>query len=633
LKHHSFPFAPLALLALVPACLLLGGCASMAPAPPAPAPAPGPAVDSLALAAESLGAAEAAPPRHRVALPPPARNPVRLSALSLREKAAQLVMPWIAGDYWATDAAAMDSARRLASVDGVGGFIVSTAASPYDVAEKLNALQRAARIPLLIASDLEAGLASRVRGGTAFPGNMALGATDRELDAYEVGRVAAIEGRAIGIHLDFAPVVDVNNNPLNPIINVRSFGEAPARVAALGTAFIRGLREHGMLSTAKHFPGHGDTETDSHIALPVLAGGLARLDSVELVPFRAAVAAGTDAVMAGHLAVPGLAGPNPLPASLSPVVLDTLLRDSLGFRGLVVTDALNMGAIVSRYGAARAAVMAFEAGADLLLMPVNVEETIDSLLAAVARGEVSAARLDSSVARVLAAKTRLGLFAQRLVDVDRVAAEVGTASHAALAQDISQRSLVLVKDSLGLAPLPPSRRHRVLVIAYGDENSGAVGATFVAAVRSAMDTLRTFRLWPASGPASLDSARAAAAGADAVVFLAASRPTAWHPDAVDIPTPVAELVNGLAAGGTPVIAVSLGSPYVLSQIPAVATYVTAWSDTDPIEFALARALLGLAPITGRLPVSLPPAYPAGTGLQRSGPEEAAPTAPSPSPGP
>jgi len=575
------------------------------------ATAAAPAVPPAAPLAPSDGAA--APSESTAFASVPGVPPLHLT---VREKAAQLVMPWIAGDYWATDAAAMDSALQLVADDGVGGLIVGVGSSPFDIAEKLNALQRAARVPLLIASDLESGLSARVRGGTSFPGNMALGATDRELDAYEVGRVVALEGRAIGIHLDFAPVVDVNNNPRNPIINVRSFGENPRRVADLGDAFIRGLREHGMLSTAKHFPGHGDTGTDSHIALPAITVSRARLDSVELVPFRAAVREGTDAVMAGHLAVPGLAGADAPPATLSPAVLDTLLRGELGFRGLIVTDALNMGAVVSRYGAAQAAVRALEAGADLLLMPVSARATVDALADAVARGEVSEARLDSSVARVLAAKARLGLFRQRLVDVDRVAQAVGTAADAALAQDISQRSLVLVKDSLGLVPLPAARRHRVLVVAYGDENSRDVGAALTGALRGSVDTIRALRLWPASGPASFDSVRTAAAGAGAVLFLAASRPTAWHPDAVDIPDGVAALISQLATGGAAVVAVSLGSPYVLGEILPVSSFVAAWSDTDPIERAVARALLGLAPVTGRLPVSLPPAYPAGSGLPR-----------------
>jgi len=609
LKHSSSPFAVFAVLPLACAC-----ARTVATTPVAEAPAP----------AEALAAAPAPlPPDTAAFLPGPAAPPL---ALTLREKAAQLVMPWIPGEYWASDAGAFTAALQQVD-EGVGGFIVGVGSSPYDIAEKLNALQRAARVPLLIASDFESGPGARIREAPAFPGNMALGATDRELDAYEVGRVIAVEARAVGIQFDFAPVVDVNNNPANPIINVRSFGEKAQRVAALGSAFIRGLREHGMLSAAKHFPGHGDTGTDSHIALPLVTATRARLDSVELVPFRAAVREGADAVMTAHLAVTGLSGEGSPPATLSPFVLDTLLRQDLGFRGLVVTDALNMGAIVSRYGASQAAVLALQAGADILLMPADPKGAIDAIVDAVGRGLVSEARLDSSVARVLAAKARVGLFDGRLVDVSRIAAVVGDTADVAIDQDISQRSLVLVKDSLALVPLPAARRRHVLVVSYGNEAYREVGGTFTAAIRSALDTLRTIRLWPASGPASLDSVRAEAALAGAVVFLAASQPTAWRPDAVVIPGQVAALVDSLAAAGAPVIAVSLGSPYVLAQIPNVPAYVAAWSDTEFIERALARAVLGMAPITGKLPVTLPP-YPVGTGLSRSARTE--PGAPAPS---
>ena len=613
MTHRSASFARFAVL------LVGTGCARAIATSPGPGPAPSP----TPLAASESTLAHL-PPDTVVFLPGPSIPPI---ALTLREKAAQLVMPWIPGDYWPSDGAAV--ATALQQVDeGVGGFVVGIGPSPYDIAEKLNTLQRASRLPLLIAADFESGPGARIRESVAFPGNMALGATDRELDAYEVGRVIATEGRAVGIQFDFAPVVDVNNNPLNPIINVRSFGENPQRVAALASAYIRGLREHGMLSAAKHFPGHGDTGTDSHIALPVVTASRARLDSVELVPFRAAVREGTDAVMTAHLAVTGLGGEGSPPATLSPFVVDTLLRHGLGFQGLVVTDALNMGAIVSRYGASQAAVMALEAGADILLMPADPKAAIDAVVDAVSRGDVSEARLDSSVARVLAAKARVGLFQSRLVDINRIAAAVGTAPDVALAQDISQRSLVLVKDSLGMVPLPAARRRHLLVVSYGNEAYREVGGTFSTSVRSAMDTLRTFRLWPASGPASFDSLRAEAAAASAVVFLAASQPTAWRPDAVDIPAPVAALIDSLAANGAPVAAVSLGSPYVLAQIPHVPAYVVAWTDNEITERALARALLGMSPITGKLPVTLPPAFPAGTGLERAARVDAgAPAAP------
>ncbi len=597
--HRPSPLSPTAVLVT-----LLAACAHRPPAAPPGSilEVPEPAVEEPALPAAD--SARAAPD---------------LALLSVREKAAQLVMPWIGGEYWADDNAAMLAALQLAREEGVGGFVVGISASPYDLAAKLNALQRAARLPLLIAADLESGPGMRFRGGTAFPGNMGLGATGRELDAYEVGRVTAVEARAVGVHWVFAPVLDVNNNPANPIINTRSFGEDPRLVAALGTAFLRGIEEHGLLATAKHFPGHGDTGVDSHLAMPVIAGDRARLDTVELAPFRAAVGAGVDAVMTGHLAVPSLTGPDGPPATLSRAVLDSLLRGAMGFRGLVVTDALSMGAIVSRYGAAQAAVRAFQAGADVLLMPRDAASAIDALTAAVESGAVSEARLDSSVSRLFAAKTREGLWARRLVDLRQVGSAVGTAPDWALAQEIAARSVVLVRDTLRLVPLPPERRRDVVVAAFGDDGGSSVGAALAAALRSSLDTVREFRLYPASGPASYDSVRAAAAGAGAVVFVASPRPAAWRPDAVSVSPTLAALIEELALAGRPVVLVSLGSPYVLAQVPHVPAFLVAWSSSEPTERAAAQALLGLAPVTGRLPVSLPPLYPVGTGLQRGGP--------------
>ncbi|HEY2806012.1 MAG TPA: glycoside hydrolase family 3 protein, partial [Gemmatimonadales bacterium] len=407
-----------------------------------------------------------------------------LATMTLREKAGQLVMPWFSGEYWSADADPMVAALRLVREEGVGGFVVGLGGSAYDLAAKFNALQRASKLPLFIAADLESGPASRIRMATAFPGNMALGASGREQDAYDTGAIIAMEGRAAGINFVFAPVVDVNNNPANPIINTRSYGEDAARVGDLGAAFIHGLREHGMLATAKHFPGHGDTGTDSHLALPVIMAGRARLDSVELVPFRIATRAGVDAVMSAHIAMPGITGGSDLPATLSPMVLDTLLRQDVGFGGLIVTDALNMGAIVNKYGAAQAAVLALKAGADILLMPTDPHAAIDAVVEAVERGEVSEARLDSSVERIVDAKARTGLFRQRLVDLDAIAGIVGIRAHQDLAQQIAQRSLVLVKDSLGIVPLVGERRRRALVISYGDETNETVGAVFAATLKA-----------------------------------------------------------------------------------------------------------------------------------------------------
>ncbi len=536
--------------------------------------------------------------------------------LTLRERIGQLVMPWIGGEYWATDQDAMAAALRLVSEQRVGGFVVGLGGSAYDLAAKFNALQRASRLPLLIAADLESGPSMRIRGATPLPGNMALGASGREEDAYAVGEVIAREGRAVGIQMVFAPVVDVNNNPSNPIINTRSYGEDPARVGMLASAFIHGLRANGMLATAKHFPGHGDTDTDTHLALPVIAVSRSRLDSIELAPFRAAVAAGVDAVMTAHVSVPVLTGDAAVPATLSAVILDTLLRGELGFRGLVVTDALDMGAIVSRYGPGGAALRALQAGADILLMPSDPQAAIDAIHAAVLTGEVSEARLDSSVARILAAKAGTDLFRRRTVELGAIARVVGSRRHAELADSITRRSLVLVKDSFNLVPL--ATRHAV-VVAYGDEGNTTIGVVFARTLRTGVPSVPLFRLYPASGPASFDSVRAAVrAGGGPLIFVSAPRPAAWRPDAVNLPDSVAALVGSLVAGGTPVLAVSFGSPYILGQIPRTPTFLAAWAATEFAERAAAEALLGRADVSGRLPVALPPIAVLGGGLMRAG---------------
>ncbi len=286
-------------------------------------------------------------------LPQPVAIDAVLAKLTMRQKVAQLVVPWLGGNYMALDDSAFQIATRWVDTLEVGGIIISVG-SPYDIAAKLNTLQRRSKLPLLVSADLEWGAAMRVVGATAFPYIMAAGATGNEHDAYTIGRVAALEGRAVGIHVNFAPDADVNNNPLNPIINTRSFGEDPHAVARLVRAYVHGLQDNGMLATLKHFPGHGDTDADSHLGLPTIRVDYQRLDSVELVPFRAGIEAGAQVVMSAHIAFPAFTGD--APATLSAAMLTGVLRDSLKFKGLVVTDALQMGAIVAKYGAGEAAV-------------------------------------------------------------------------------------------------------------------------------------------------------------------------------------------------------------------------------------------------------------------------------------
>jgi len=533
-----------------------------------------------------------------------------LRSLSLRQRIGQLVFPWLLGSYSALDGEGLDS--MLAAIDSleIGGIIVSLG-TPMDAAGKLNLLQRRSRHPLLISADLEYGTAMRLRGGTAFPMPMAFGATGRELDAYELGRVTALEARAVGIHLTFSPVADVNNNPANPIINTRSFGEDPNAVGTLVAAYVRGANEHGLYTTAKHFPGHGDTGVDSHISLPVTPGCWDRLDTLELAPFRRAIAAGVTAIMTAHVAVPCVDGPGGLPATLSARIMTDILRDSLGFEGLVVTDALVMGAIVERFGAGESAVLAFEAGADLLLMPSSIRTAVDAMVVAVESGRITHERLDRSVRRLLTLKADLGLFARRTVPLDSIPTVVGRRAFQAIADDIAQRSLTLV--ARGPLDTFRGRPGRTAVVTYADENNLSIGGDLLRELRLLGDTVTTFRLYPASGPLSYDSARSVVAGMPRVIFATGVRPIAWRGH-VALPDSLASLVLGTAAN-RPSMLVSFGSPYLLNQLPGFAGgYLIAWSNVLATERAAARAIVGTEPIVGRLPISLGVAYPTGSGI-------------------
>ena len=533
-----------------------------------------------------------------------------LAGLTVRQRVGQLVIPWLSGSYTALDDSLYQVAARWVDSLEIGGLIISVG-SPLDIATKLNALQLRSRLPLLISADLEWGAGMRVVGATAFPQIMAVGATGDPHDAFTIGAAAAVEGRAVGIHVNFAPDADVNNNPANPIINIRSFGEDPRAVSRLVAEYVRGLHEHGMLATLKHFPGHGDTETDSHIGLPVITAGYARLDSLELVPFRAGIAAGADVVMSAHIAFPALTGSSE-PATMSAAVLTGLLRDSLRFPGLVVTDALMMGAIVAKYGAGEATVRAFLAGSDLLLIPADADSAVLAMTAAVASGRVTRERLAQSVRRVLEIKRRLGLLEHRTVPIDSIPLVVGSRRFQDAANDLAVRSLTLVRDVGGRLHALRARSRRLALIAYADEQNSSVGALLTDLLRQGGDTVDFFRLWPMSGTLSYDSARAVIARASATVFVANVRPISWKGN-IALPDSLAQLIS-LTDATRPTVLVSLGSPYLLNQTPTVRSYLIAWSGVRASERAVALALLGRVPIGGHLPTRIPPDYPLGWGV-------------------
>jgi beta-N-acetylhexosaminidase len=563
-------------------------------------------------------------------LPPPTRQldttawvERSLAGLSLRDRVAQMVTVWSLGDYTSFEDTTFAELLRWVDVEHVGGLTISLG-TPVEVAHKLELLQRRSALPLLISSDLEPSLMRletavypayllETGGATQFPPAMAIAATGRDEDAYDVARAIAREGRSVGIHVNFAPVVDVNNNPNNPVIGTRSFGEDPARVARLSAHFVRGTRDGGMLSTAKHFPGHGDTDVDSHVGLPVVTASPDRLRDVELPPFRAAIAAGADMVMSAHIALPALGGDSTTPATLRPDVMRTLLRDTLGFRGTVVTDALSMEGVGKGYSVEQGAVMSVLAGADILLKPNDVARTIDAVVAAVQRGELTAARIDSSVTRLLWLKARAGLATSRATNLDSVHAVVGSRANRALSQDVASRALTLIRDSGPLVPVAASTR--ISLVVYSPESEVKAGRALTRELARLRPGTRTAgRIGPGSAAPVLDSVARSINESDVVVIAAFVRRVEGEGRAT-VPPHIAAWIDSLSSSRRAIV-VAFGNPYVLRQFPKAQAYINAFGIGDALEIAVARALSGARGITGRSPVSLPGFFSMGDGLTR-----------------
>ncbi|HKP15553.1 MAG TPA: glycoside hydrolase family 3 protein, partial [Gemmatimonadaceae bacterium] len=575
-----------------------------------------------------------------------------LATLSLRDKAAQMVWPWVLGDYTATDDPTYRRVERLVREQHLGGIIISVG-SPTEIASKLNALQQASTVPLLVGADLETGAAFRARGGyflpnaidlggaTYFPYAMGIGATRDTAFAYQMGRATAREGRALGIHMAFAPVLDVNNNPKNPVISLRSFGENPQLVAQLGAAFVRGIQENGMLATGKHFPGHGDTEQNSHLELARVGASAARLDSVELVPFRAAVQAGVRGIMTFHGQLPGL-DTSSLPATLNPRIMTDLLRGRMGFRGLLVTDALDMNGVLGKMTMTEVTQRAVVAGNDVLLMPTDIPGAISAIVDGVRQGLFPESRIDESVRKLLLAKQEMGLARQRLTDVQAMHAVVGDSTSVANARLAAERAITLVKDSLGVVPfggLPSTSR--VVSVTIAPRTDLGAGVTFNAELARVFPALRSISLTteqvfdatvaaaaapgqnaqyiatpqPRLLPALVDNALRGAQGADLVIvssYFGASSSTSR----LAAPEGMADLLNGLQKAGTRVVLATFSNPYIAQDLPSVSSYLVAWGGSPLMQRAAARALLGLAPITGQLPITIPSVAPYGAGLRR-----------------
>lgn len=559
-----------------------------------------------------------------------------VSELSLDEKIGQLFV--YAGHGTFMNEASPSYQRFLHQIrDNHVGGILWFVSDVYETAWLNRQLQSEAKIPLLISADLEAGMGMRFPDATFWPWPMAIGATGDPSLAEKEGAMIASEAKHLGINHIYAPVGDVNNNPDNPVINARSFGEDPERVAGFVSAFIRGVQSENVLATVKHFPGHGDTQIDSHRSLATLAVSRARLDAVELVPFRAAIAADVASVMTAHLSVPALDDtPAPIradrvpqenpytadlsevtrgaamPASLSQPITETLLRQELGFRGLVITDALDMGALVDHFTAGEAAVRAIEAGADLLPKSTDTDAAIRGVKEAIRSGRLSEARIDRSVERIIAAKARVSPSVGEMEDIFR---GVDPPAHRAVAGEIATRAITLVREMPDM--LPVRRAARVVELVVSDfPESGFVLGDFDRELRARLSAPPArFTLDRTSNASDLEPLMTALKNADLVIIGFTVRVRSGE-GKVGVPSLALKAIDAIGALNLPRLAVSFGTPYLLREVPALETYIAAYGLQPVMQVAAVRAIFGESVISGRLPVTIPGLYPRGSGIQK-----------------
>jgi len=564
-----------------------------------------------------------------------------LRAMTLDQKIGQLITSSSESTFISSDSARFDELAGRVKALGIGGmhlfggsepapavllnpaYGTVTLGHPLAAASLLNRLQQASALPLLNTADFEAGVGFRIQGATVFPRLMAFGAAGDDRLAYEAARVTAVESRALGVHVNFAPIVDVNNNPRNPVINVRAFGEDPEVVGRLGAAYVRGLQDAGMIATIKHFPGHGDTDVDSHLGLPTIAHDRARLDRVELPPFRAGIAAGAGAVMSAHVQMPAIDPGAFAPATLSRAALTGLLRGELGFNGLIYTDSMGMDAVSRRLSPGEAAARAFAAGNDVVLHSPDDAAAVEGIRQAVASGAIPMAQIDASVRRILEAKARLGLHGRRLVDLDAVPAKVGTRAHRAVAEEVSRRAITLVKDARNQVPLKLPSGARVLYLSVLDYPMGwriaAPSRTFIPELQKRWPNVTAIELSDRSTASELQLVRAMASRYDAIVAGIFVR-TASYSGRMDLAPPLTRLLQDLArateASGQPLVAAFFGNPYVTTFLPELPAMIVTYDYYDLAEASAVRALVGEAPITGRLPIALPGLAKVGEGISR-----------------
>lgn len=557
----------------------------------------------------------------------------KLKKMTIDEKIGQMIHIGVNADYMNQDSATFQEFKRHVTENKVGGIIVFVG-GVYDSVHFVNRMQELAEIPLLISADFETGVAMRFPDTINFPWAMGIAATGNPEFARREGELAAKEIRALGIQWDFAPVVDVNNNADNPVINVRSYGENPQDVGRFANEFMLGLQSGNVLATAKHFPGHGDTAVDSHRGLPEINFTRERLEQTEFIPFRDIINKGVGSVMVSHIAMPQLDSEkvqplkksekpsyaeseiiteaSTIPATLSNNIVTKILKNDMKFDGLVVTDAMDMSGLTLYFNQEEAAVRAVLAGNDVLLKPSNGDAPIRGLREAVKQGRITEARIDESVRKILAWKYKLGLEKKQYTPLDSIDRVVASQETQKLSDEIAQNAITLVKNDGNSLPLKAGQKVLVLCVTNGEDRNSVGGTLTRTLARNGLQIERV-AIDERATEKEIENALKKASEADVVVAGLFGRVRSGAKNSVGLPEAGEKVLNEILNGSKPVVSIAFGNPYLLRGFPTMKNYIVAYGDMSSLQSASAQAISGKIPFKGKLPITVGE-YPRGTGL-------------------
>ena len=535
-----------------------------------------------------------------------------LDKLTLREKIAQMMVYRMNMHYLNYNSDEWKEIENLISSDGIG-ILHIWFGETGSALTMLNKIQRESKIPILVEADIESGLGRRYPGAVTLPPMMAIAATGNSKFAYEAGRISAEESRGVGIHFNLAPVVDVNNNPKNPIINTRSFGEHPDSVIKYSREFIKGLHEHGMLTTAKHFPGHGDTETDSHSSLAQIPSDSARLWQIELPPFKNAIESGVDAIMVAHVNSPEYQIHSEDPATLSKFWIQDVLRSKMKFDGVIITDAMDMGGIVKKYSDSYALIETIKAGSDIIIQNNQMKKSIDLVEKAVKNGIISEQRINASTLKVLKMKERLGLHKNKIISMDDTHISVGKKSNFDLASEIGNRSITLVKNNDNILPLEPKSNDTFYIVDLYDGANNHNESIVTKSLRENGYKVRSFQIDKSDSLIVANHILDQIPSDGLVLLNAYANPVEWKEN-IFLPSVEADFINRLIKKCSTVIITSFGSPYLIQDFPEAPVYICAYKGSSVMQKAFLNALMGESDINGILPVTIPGIAKRGSGI-------------------